>query len=66
MKRMNFTTSCYLALGILLLGISVMCYGIIIEDEPTALGLATTLLGSIGLINRCRRSREVRPIKETP
>jgi xanthine/uracil/vitamin C permease (AzgA family) len=54
---MNLTTSCYIAIGVFLLGLFIVSYGIIVEDEPTALGLATTLLGSIGLINRCRRQK---------
>lgn len=34
-----------------------MGYGIIVEDEPTAVGLATSLIGSIWLINRCYRKK---------
>jgi len=35
-----------------------MGYGIIVEDEPTAIGLATSLIGSVWLINRCHRQKQ--------
>jgi len=58
MKQYLLSTSCFLPFMVLLLGVSIMGYGIIVEDEPTAIGLATSLIGSVWLINRCHRQKQ--------
>jgi len=60
MKHTLNVTPCFLPLMVFLLGITLVAYGIVVEDEPTAIGLATSLLGSVWLINRCRRQKKDR------
>ena len=55
---MRASTQKALALVVLALGIAVVTYGVIVEDEPTAIGLGLTLAGIVWFfVARGRSSR---------
>jgi hypothetical protein len=54
---MRATTQKTIALVVTALGIAVVTYGVIVEDEPTAIGLALSLGGLVWFFIARARSR---------